>query len=243
MPTIAIALCSLRTTDLEKLKESLKTVLSSLTEVASSLDIIITDKIHSQEYLDYVLGKLYSTTREVLLEWDLYETPINVMFNLSVSSYMKYEWDLLIVDDQDAKRFPHKQIKKVEFRKTAHDNERHDTLTDETPCLVSAVGGTFDHLHDGHKILLSAAAFLTTTRLIVGVTDEELLQKKKFKEQLESYETRSRKVIEFMSRIKPSLNVEVVALRDVCGPTGAVPEIESLIAVSYTHLDVYKRQH
>jgi phosphopantetheine adenylyltransferase len=35
---------------------------------------------------------------------------------------------------------------------------------------VVALGGTFDHLHAGHKILLSMAAWITSWKLIVGVT-------------------------------------------------------------------------
>jgi FAD synthase len=35
---------------------------------------------------------------------------------------------------------------------------------------VVAIGGTFDHLHAGHKILLSMSAWLATEKIIVGVT-------------------------------------------------------------------------
>ena len=35
---------------------------------------------------------------------------------------------------------------------------------------VVALGGTFDHLHAGHKILLSMAAWIARDTLIVGVT-------------------------------------------------------------------------
>lgn len=35
---------------------------------------------------------------------------------------------------------------------------------------VVALGGTFDHLHAGHKILLSMAAWIASEKLIVGVT-------------------------------------------------------------------------
>jgi pantetheine-phosphate adenylyltransferase len=33
-----------------------------------------------------------------------------------------------------------------------------------------ALGGTFDHLHAGHKILLSMAAWIAERKIIVGVT-------------------------------------------------------------------------
>jgi hypothetical protein len=35
---------------------------------------------------------------------------------------------------------------------------------------VVALGGTFDHLHAGHKILLSMGAWITSEKIIVGVT-------------------------------------------------------------------------
>ena len=35
---------------------------------------------------------------------------------------------------------------------------------------VTIIGGTFDHLHAGHKILLSMAAYITSQKLIIGVT-------------------------------------------------------------------------
>lgn len=36
------------------------------------------------------------------------------------------------------------------------------------------LGGTFDRIHVGHKILLSTAAIRTTERLVVGVTDASM---------------------------------------------------------------------
>lgn len=37
---------------------------------------------------------------------------------------------------------------------------------------VVALGGTFDHLHAGHKILLSMSAWIAGEKVIVGVTGE-----------------------------------------------------------------------
>lgn len=36
--------------------------------------------------------------------------------------------------------------------------------------LVVSLGGTFDHLHAGHKILLSMGAWIAQNKVIVGVT-------------------------------------------------------------------------
>jgi len=41
-----------------------------------------------------------------------------------------------------------------------------------------AVGGTFDRLHAGHRILLAAAALAATEAVYIGVTGAELLRNK-----------------------------------------------------------------
>lgn len=38
------------------------------------------------------------------------------------------------------------------------------------------VGGTFDRLHNGHKLLLSVSCMLAENRLLVGVSDKDLLE-------------------------------------------------------------------
>lgn len=43
-----------------------------------------------------------------------------------------------------------------------------------------ALGGTFDRLHNGHKILLSQAVLRSTKHLTVGVTDVNMIQCKTF---------------------------------------------------------------
>lgn len=41
-----------------------------------------------------------------------------------------------------------------------------------------AVGGTFDHLHIGHQMMLIYSALSAEKRLIIGVTSDEMLKKK-----------------------------------------------------------------
>lgn len=80
------------------------------------------------------------------------------------------------------------------------------TMPYRTVCL----GGTFDHLHPGHKLLLTAGAYVLdipergssdTCTYIIGITGDELLKNKKDASVLESWETRARNVIHFLSSI------------------------------------------
>ncbi|PNS14268.1 hypothetical protein CAC42_6781 [Sphaceloma murrayae] len=77
--------------------------------------------------------------------------------------------------------------------------------SENIPCI--AVGGTFDHLHIGHKLLLTMTVFavldqkvsLDTQRsVIIGITGDELLKNKKFAEHLESWHERQKSVHTFV---------------------------------------------
>ena len=67
-----------------------------------------------------------------------------------------------------------------------------------------AVGGTFDHLHVGHKLLLTMTAFVLDPGsmqgacLTVGITGDALLKNKDFKEELEDFPERQLAVQEFL---------------------------------------------
>lgn len=91
-----------------------------------------------------------------------------------------------------------------------------------------ALGGTFDHLHAGHRGLLTLAAYITQN-LIVGVTGPGLLKNKKYADYLETYEKRQQSVSNFLSLIKPSLNLRFEMIEDVCGPTATIEHIDALV--------------
>lgn len=73
------------------------------------------------------------------------------------------------------------------------------------------VGGTFDHLHAGHKLLLTALALLlqpasdvsspSNRRIIVGITGDELLKNKKYAEHMKSWRQRQDDVVDFLLSI------------------------------------------
>ncbi|KZP21237.1 Nucleotidylyl transferase [Athelia psychrophila] len=94
---------------------------------------------------------------------------------------------------------------------------------------VVVLGGTFDHLHAGHKLFLSMAAWIASDKLIVGVTSDKLLVNKKHKEVLENIETRKSKVAAFIWHFRPDLEQEIVEIEDVYGPTGTDPNIQALV--------------
>lgn len=73
-----------------------------------------------------------------------------------------------------------------------------------------AVGGTFDHLHAGHKLLLTMTAFLLepvtppdiqTRLLVVGISGAKMLQNKQFAEYICSWEERQAAVTDFLRTI------------------------------------------
>ncbi|KAI5124568.1 hypothetical protein M0805_003088 [Coniferiporia weirii] len=120
----------------------------------------------------------------------------------------------------------------LETARSKEEVEALDSLPSTFP--VVALGGTFDHLHSGHKILLSMAAWISHEKVIVGVTDDKLLQKKSNKEVLEVLDIRIRRVREFMEFFKPGLFYDVVTIEDVYGPTAVDPNIQALVVSKET---------
>jgi bifunctional ADP-heptose synthase (sugar kinase/adenylyltransferase) len=61
-----------------------------------------------------------------------------------------------------------------------HENGNYESCIDinESKYNNVVLGGTFDRLHIGHKILLSEAALRAKSRLVVGVTDVNMIASK-----------------------------------------------------------------
>ncbi|KAI1794619.1 Nucleotidylyl transferase [Ganoderma leucocontextum] len=99
---------------------------------------------------------------------------------------------------------------------------------------VVALGGTFDHLHAGHKILLSMGAWIAKEKLIVGITDDSLLGKKLWKEVLEPLSVRTDRTRAFLELFKPGVEYFLTPLNDVYGPTGWDPNVQALVVSKET---------
>ncbi|XP_035209754.1 bifunctional coenzyme A synthase-like [Stegodyphus dumicola] len=102
--------------------------------------------------------------------------------------------------------------------------------TYKTVCL----GGTFDRLHNGHKVLLSEAALRATDKLIVGVTDRPMLKRKILWELIEPVEKRIEEVSKFLCDVDCSLSYEIVPIVDPYGPTITTPDIDCIVVSAET---------
>eukprot|EP00434_Breviolum_minutum_P031338 symbB.v1.2.027711.t1/scaffold2861.1/size68641/1 len=98
-----------------------------------------------------------------------------------------------------------------------------------------AVGGTFDHLHQGHKVLLSCAAAIATRGLVVGISGDPLLREKAAASHLQSWGDRARTVAAFLSLQRPDLTVRLEELSDAFGPS-LRPELGALVVSAETEV-------
>lgn len=117
----------------------------------------------------------------------------------------------------------------------------HDTVTGHALSHISgkshtniAVGGTFDHLHIGHKLLLEATIFLAqpgpdNRHITIGITGDELLVNKKHASVLESWDERQQKVADFVESIlifAPNIDsIRTTSTVDEPGPNGKAVKV------------------
>ena len=107
---------------------------------------------------------------------------------------------------------------------------------DHYPYKLVGLGGTFDHLHEGHKSLLRNAFKLGKT-VAIAITVTELLRTKEYKQEIESYEVRVQNVANFISKellVSPS-RFSIVPLTDPFGPAITTAELEAHVSSVETY--------
>lgn len=97
-----------------------------------------------------------------------------------------------------------------------------------------AVGGTFDHLHIGHKLLLTLTIFIAQPssegrEITIGITGDELLVKKKHASVLESWDIRQQRSADFVESIlvfhSDVASIRTIEHEDKPGPNGKVVKV------------------
>ena len=198
---------------------------------------------------------------------DCFSGPLITLGTL-VASGRRYE-TLYVVETADGEKI---QQEFLELHSSRHGNS---PTTRRVPCGVPgqghseqpkddsvsnrihhsvAVGGTFDHLHIGHKLLLSALALLaepkgslnnpsSTAHLTVGISGDNLLRNKKFAEEMESWDQRQNKVAEFLEsilifcpRLQSARKSEEHIIADQVGKSIRV-SFEDHIVIDYVQID------
>lgn len=106
---------------------------------------------------------------------------------------------------------------------------------------ICGLGGTFDHLHDGHKLLLRTA-FMVAKKVVIGLATDSLLNEKKFKEKIEPFETRKENILNFIESINPNYrkNCTIIPLSDPFGPAITDPTIEIHISSEESYKNAIK---
>lgn len=94
-----------------------------------------------------------------------------------------------------------------------------------------AIGGTFDRLHAGHKLMLSVAAMLASESILCGITDDEsMIATKRYKELIEPFNKRVAHCLQFLCSFVPKgIAIETIKLSDPFGPTTTEPDIDAIV--------------
>ncbi|XP_076245158.1 bifunctional Phosphopantetheine adenylyltransferase - Dephospho-CoA kinase [Calliopsis andreniformis] len=124
---------------------------------------------------------------------------------------------------------------------TLNDDQKVEKMDDTMPCVEEekiyknvVLGGTFDRIHNGHKIFLSEAVLRCTEKLTVGVTDTNMLHGKLLWELIEPCSNRIQNIIDFLEDIDSTLEYNVVPINDMYGPTKDDPTFEMIVVSEET---------
>lgn len=91
-----------------------------------------------------------------------------------------------------------------------------------------ATGGTFDHIHAGHRRLLEKS-FEVGDDVVIGLTSDSFVSKLGKKPDY-NYNTREAELRKFIEKSFPGRKFTIAKLNDYFGPGIASPDVEALVA-------------
>lgn len=95
------------------------------------------------------------------------------------------------------------------------------------------LGGTFDHLHCGHRDLLSMA-FSKSKKVTLGLTKASMNTKKEACSYIQSYAVREKEIIEFACSLGREKDLTVIPIHDIYGKTLQDNTLEAIIVTPHT---------
>lgn len=81
------------------------------------------------------------------------------------------------------------------------------------------VGGTFDHMHNGHIKLLTLACMSATKHLYVAICSDDMVKCKSYSQYIQDQRTRYENVTSILNFIKPNLDKTVIIINNPCEPS------------------------
>jgi len=96
-----------------------------------------------------------------------------------------------------------------------------------------AVGGTFDELHRGHRKLL-LKAFEVGETVMIGLTSDDMLRGDPKDHIVDSYESRKRELLHFISSQGVAERAQIIPLHDPYGTTLSNESLQALVVSEET---------
>lgn len=98
----------------------------------------------------------------------------------------------------------------------------------------SCVGGTFDHLHLGHKELINTALSLSE-EVSIGLATPDLYKNKFLASLIEEYSSRESSIKDFLKEKGYEDRAEITPLHDIFGPTPHQEDLQAIFVTEATY--------
>lgn len=203
--------------------------------------------------LQKLMTDIYSSSAAVCGNIDIYVLQGNItnVGNENFRYNLRSKLDVVLMDNQEQldtnEQFLSKFVQSTFQAST--DNIKFQCLcdissvgTEDLPSESSGIqtyrrvvlGGTFDRLHLGHKILLGEGCLFAEENLTVGVTTGEMNLKKSLPELIQLTTVRIDSVVQFIETVKPQIGHSVVPITDMFGPTITDPDLQCIVVSDET---------
>ncbi len=101
------------------------------------------------------------------------------------------------------------------------------------------IGGTFDHLHAGHKRILDFA-FHSGKKVSIGVSADSFIQKKFLSQSIQSFQMRKEFLLDYLSQSGFSTRGTIFPLDDIYGIADTDTTLEAIVVTRETYPNALK---
>ncbi|KAL7423918.1 hypothetical protein Q5752_001503 [Cryptotrichosporon argae] len=234
----------------------LPTIYKSLALASTSLNVLFTGPLYAAlrrsraaawDPLQRFLGNVYATLAAAQWKTGMVDMDVEVHFegeDGDVRDQVGTPGLVLVLQGYELPGYlrdmPHPKTVPVPPLLSAFASDPLPALSEAPTYPVVALGGTFDHLHAAHKLLLHLALFLATRKVIVGVVADRLLASKSNAALVEPIDARLEAVRAFLRRCgattdagaanaQAQVHADVVEIQDALGPTAHDADIHALV--------------